>query len=131
MEHDFDYRDALILLYFHQFKGKARLYNLLRLLALPYNLLDDRIDFLIDEEMMEVGENMVFQVTNNGMEFLQLMRLSEVDLHKVFANKFTKKERIEKKYTEEISMNINDIYLPQDFSRENVIYSKKELDRLF
>lgn len=131
MEHDFDYRDALILLYFHQFKGKARLYNLLRLLALPYNLLDDRIDFLIDEEMIEVGENMVFQVTNNGMEFLKLMRLSEVDLHEVFANKSTKKERIEKKYTEEISMNINDIYLPQDFSRENVVYSKKELDRLF
>ena len=45
MEHDFDYRDALILLYFHQFQGKARLYNLLRLLALPYNLLDDRIEF--------------------------------------------------------------------------------------
>lgn len=121
---DIDFKDNLILLFLKESRGSYIIYDLLTLLSISQEFLENRIDQLIEEELLFVNERYSYQITTNGLTWLSMSKFNRINLFELM-NKISNELKSNDLISNE---NLLDIYIPKNF--ENVLYSKKELDGL-
>lgn len=120
-----NFRDNLILLFFKESKGGYIIFDLLRLLSISQEFLENRIDLLIEKELLYVDERLSYQATNAGLDFLAKNKFDRVNLFELMNEVYIEKHDSFKN----TNLNTFDVFVPKNF--KNVVYSKKELDGLF
>ncbi|WP_055669440.1 hypothetical protein [Desnuesiella massiliensis] len=121
-----DYDKIIMIIYFNTYKDTYDFEEIKEYLGFSFDQLDDFINELIVEKLLEYDEDYILKVSNKAIELLETLNLRNIlfeDLLLDYSEKMLSDIR------SEIKLNINDVYIPENFDKKFKGYSSKSFPR--